>query len=193
MTAERPTLLGTGVTYSATVPFQWLPKRDRDEDGVRHLHESNEEVLRLIISMDEHPLATSEDHGENQDMARVDFKLNLLLDLVGQLVTRHLDLPRPRSIDMNAMSMAWMEDHPPTCDEDIELEVYLSPKYPRAVTLPARVHSVESHDTGFTVVAEFTTLSEPAQQALEKIIFRQHRRDIAHSRRSASDTHHLQP
>jgi hypothetical protein len=170
MIADGPILLGSGVTYSATVPFQWLPKRDRDEEDARHLHESNEEVLRLIISMDEHPLTSSEDHGDNQDMARVDFKLNLLLDLVGQLVTRHLDLPRPRSIDMNSVSMAWTDDHPPTRDAEIEIEVYLSPKYPRAVTL-----------------------RQPARQELEKIIVRQHRRDIAHSRRSAPDTHNSQP
>jgi len=193
MITNGPILVGSGISYSTTVPFQWLPKRDRGEEDVRHLHESNEEVLRLINSMDEHPLASSEDHGDNHDMARVDFKLNLLLDLVGQLVTRHLDLPHPRSIDMNSMSMGWIDDHPPGREAEIEIEIYLSSKYPRAVILPARVHSVESHQTGFTVVAEFTGLSDPAQQALEKIIFRQHRRDIAHSRRSATDTHNLQP
>jgi hypothetical protein len=65
------------------------------------------------------------------------------------------------------------------------VEVYLSPLYPRALVLPGITLAATRPD--YARVA-FHDLGKPVQDALEKLIFRNHRRRVALARRSQPRT-----
>ena len=58
----------------------------------------------------------------------------------------------------------------------------ISPSYPRPLELPAAVVKHDTLAAGVRCTAAFVGCSEPVQDWLEKLIFRHHRRRIAHAR-----------
>lgn len=171
-----------GLSYQAQVPLVW---RSLDSDqSMEALHSGNEQTLRLLAAVEEYYPDSSEDHSQNHDYARLELKLNMVLELVGQLLAAQHPLPPARGLRLNAHGAEWRENDatPPQVDDRLLLEVYLSPDMPRALRLPVRVRHVQSSVDGALVTAEVEPLSESVVELLEKFIFRRHRRSIAHSR-----------
>ena len=188
MSEENSELLGTGLFYETRIPFGWressLSPGSRD---VLQLQGSNERALHLIAFLEEHQPDPAEEAGEGDEFARLDFKLNLLLDLVGQLLLRDQRLPESCAVKICVDGMEWEGKEAPEMGQLIAMELHLTARCPTPVVLQGRVESVEPLPNRFRIVARFDTLGEPVRELLQKIVFRHHR-DRKSTRLNSSHT-----
>ena len=146
--------------------------------------EANEDILRIIASLDEHFLEGGDEHDVTaQGLQRIDFKLNLVLDLVGQVLAHHLTLPESVSVRFNTDAIQWEGLSAPDPGAVVKIELYISRKYPRAIILYGKVQAVQPVPGAFQTGVVLEGVSEIVRDALDKLIFRHHRRRVAHARR----------
>lgn len=133
-------------------------------------------LLGLLGSLDEPAPLPDDEPQLSAQLQRLDQKLDLLLGLVGQWLTRELTVPAPQPVRLGVRGAVWQASLPPGpgC-----LTLYLRPALPLALQLPARLQALADG----TVLAEFQALDPSVVEALERYIFRQHRRAVAQARR----------
>ncbi len=173
-----------GLVYRSELPLAWRQIADPAELDAEALNAGNEQTLRLLAAVEEFFPDIADEHGQSHEFARLELKLNLLLELVTQLLAAQRSLPPASPLRLNAHAVEW--DHigadPPKTGDRLLLEVYLSPEVPRPIRLPAQVLQVQAAAGEANVTAALAQLSELVVELLEKFIFRRHRRSIAHSR-----------
>jgi len=163
------------------VPFNWI---SMDESVLksqqRALHSENAHALRSILTL-EHCVTEpgDDDHGVLSEIQRLDQKINLVLELLGQLVISDSHVPDPRMLELSVVSAAWGVD-----DADISLpgfgvlKAWLNPGIPLAVQLPAVIESQAGNENSPRLRARFLQMPEPVQDGLERLVFIYHRRQI---------------
>lgn len=175
-----------GLVYQGSIALRWQPAEavpDAQEDA--RLAESNEHTLRVLLTLDDHgPEAGDETMELSQNLARLEFKLNLTLDMVGELLSYYHDTPAPVSVHLGAEGLAWKAGQALPVQQQGYVEVYLNARYPRPVILAARVQEVKKLPDGFEITALFGNIGAAVRELLQKIIFRHHRRSIALARRA---------
>lgn len=184
--SELSDVFNDNLVYEGTVPltYQYLDTMP-DDDELTLININNEKVLRMVAALDEMHIDTHEEPGHTHDIARLEFKINMLMDLVGQLLERQLELPPRRHVCINATGMQIDVSEQDTIEPGqlLRLSVFFIEAYPRPVDLFVSISSVSPHHT---VSGQVLALSESVQDLLERLIFRQHRRNVAQQRVSKS-------
>ncbi len=167
------------------MPLRWMQLTQMLTEAQRiQCQELNEEVLRTITLLDEHFSEMNDEHDvTTQGLQRIDFKLNLVLDLVGQVLAYNLTLPDAVSVSFNTDAVQWEGLSAPDPGTMVKIELYVSRKYPRAIVLYGKVQAVQPLAGTFKTGVILEGLSEIARDGLDKLIFRHHRRRVAHARR----------
>ena len=101
------------LAYEDLLPVRWRPTPQLVDDvTAQHFAERNLRVLQSCDALEEHgQLDKSDDESPHSaDLRRLDFKLNLLLDLAGQLVAASQPRLRPFTIRLNAMGASFTYD-----------------------------------------------------------------------------------
>lgn len=175
-----------GLGYSDEIPIEWesceLPEGavlDRYNAGVVR-------IVRALTSFEE----IAGDPGEEitpltHAVTRLEGKVDLLLNLVGRLVHRHVALPDRYRVRVCTGGIEWA-DSPDDIDDGASgvVVVYLQPAIPISLRVPASIRSrVRGADAVWTHL-EFAGLSSEASDLLQKYVFRHHRREIARARDS---------
>lgn len=180
MTDHTAGSLGRGLVLEERLPLRWRAAGPAGMTAV-HLQHDNEATLRALLSLDQHHIEVGEEGTEvAHELERLESKLNLVLDLLGQVLAHQLDIPPAVPVWLAAHQVEW-QGEPPAAPGGGVLELYLSTRYPRPLYLPATLHAAG----GGRVRATFGELGEPVQDLLEQLIFRHHRRQIAATRRGA--------
>ncbi len=176
--------LAEGLYYEASLPFAWrVLESVPDAAHLNYWNEYNEAALRGMAVLDEYVNQLPEDHAnQGHELARLEVKVNLVLDLVGQLLAQQLLLPEPSWLKVGARGIEWVSPQALDTGTSLLIQLYLTPNYPRPLELPATVVKHEPLAVGARSTAAFEGCSEPVQDWLEKLIFRHHRRSIAHAR-----------
>jgi hypothetical protein len=171
------------LAYHDVLPVQWRPlSRPLDRFELTGLDESNLLLLQACIAVEEHPARDmNEDLGPLAgELARLDFKLNLVLQLMSKLVSQDR-ISTPTTIQFNALGASWTALGPlPAVGERGVLRVQLRSSLPQPLELPAEVSAV----TGATVRVRFPELSEGNVKLIQKLAFLRHRRHIADARKA---------
>lgn len=176
---ETPTPAGTGLTLDERLPVRWRADSPGELAALRH---ANEDTLRTILSLDDHHVELPEESVElAHELQRLESKLNLVLELMSRVLARQLDLPPPVPLHLTAQSLEWEASAAPASGSRGWLEIYLCPRYPQPLFLPAIIEHVAPP----RVRAVFVEPGEGVQDLLETLIFRHHRRQVAASRRAA--------
>jgi hypothetical protein len=176
---------GTGLVYEDTVPLGWREAgKDISTAQILRTHQSNERVLRCLAALEEHRGETAdEEHGHvAHDLSRLESKLNLLLDMVARLLVEHVSMPTAVPVKMSGAGIRWHSASAPAAGSLLYIDIYLTPGYPSPITLYGEVSQVLPLDGGFQVDVHYRDMSDPMRSWIEKMIFRHHRRQIAHSR-----------
>jgi hypothetical protein len=188
MTNEHDNEFFDGLFYEDMLPLEWSRlEGEPDRAYLAHLNESNDDMLRMLAIMEEH-FSEKIDEGANfaAEILRLEAKVNLLLDMVGQILANHLMLPEQVPVRLGSRGIEFAHTQPPGANELVLLTLYLQQRYPRPLELIGRVVSVEDSGQGaYWVRAKYEHLSSSVQDWLEKFIFRRHRRLVAHSRSGA--------
>lgn len=135
-------------------------------------------LLGLVGSLDEPPPLPEDDPQLTAWLQRLDQKLDLLLGLVGQWLDRERPMPAAQPARLGVRGVVWQASLPPGPGL---VSVHLRPGLPVALQLPALLHVLADGQ----VLAEFQGLDAPVMDALERHIFRCHRRAVAQARRPA--------
>lgn len=158
-----------------------MPGAAETPGAAPHQQLSNEETLRVILSLDEHHVEASDENPEfAHEVQRLESKINLILELVSQVLARQLQLPGALPVRLSAHAIDWEAvGAVPAVGSPVLIEIYVCPRYPRPLFLSATVKD----SAGGRVRAAFDDLGDAVQDLLEKLIFRHHRRQIAATRR----------
>ncbi len=175
-----------GPIFEDRIPVRWRPlvSPPGEREVLQHL-EPNLTVLQVACAMGDtvSPETLDERQGLGADLARLETKLNLLLDMTGALLSRDGLLPEPVAVELTSRAIHWQTDRSPEPSEFLEIALYPCSGLPKPVILVAVAHEVQPMETGFRVGAEWFDLAPVLSDALEKMIFRNHRRRIALARR----------
>ena len=173
------------------MPLGWqVLAQPPDENALNLLNESNESFLKIFATLEDQHVPNpdgGDSYAEIQhELMRIDLKVNLLLDLVGHVLSRQLDIPERVLMRVGAHGMEWQGGSLPREGDYIKIELFLYPRYPRPLELIGHVAAIHEQGASGRVSAVFVGLSEAVEDWIEKIIFRHHRRSVAH-RRSSQD------
>jgi hypothetical protein len=174
------------LAYEDLLPVRWRAQAEPLNDVMtRHLAERNLRVLQACDALEEHGKTEKPDDESphSADIMRLDFKLNLVLDLVGQLLAASQPRVRPVPIRFNAMGAMWETSDAPAEGSRGILEITLKDLIVQPMNLPAEV--VSSGQAGAARV-RFLSIGETVADHIEKLVFRRHRRKIAGSRQQRS-------
>jgi hypothetical protein len=177
--------LADSLVYTATLPVSWEPRDEACPDSeYARISEHNEHVLRCANLLGEQLVERHEDETEaDTALMRLEAKVNLLLELVSKLEQRISQIPEASQVRLASAGMEWTSRlSPPPAGSSIWINLYIDNRIPDAMQIPARVLTLGEGRHGTIVGARFEQLGEVAQELLEKMIFRHHRRQIAKSR-----------
>ena len=175
------------LAYHDVLPVAWQPRAGAfSRFELSSLEESNLLLLQAAAAIEEHPI---HDQGEDPgplagEIARLDLKLNLVLQLLARLVMKDR-LPVPAMIQFNAHGASWTAIGPvPDIDSQGLLRIHLHASLPQSLDLP----SVISHVEGAQVKARFQELPDAVGELIQRLAFLRHRRDVADARKAREST-----
>jgi hypothetical protein len=114
------------------------------------------------------------------ELARLDLKLTLLLDLVVHLASRDLRRPDPVPVRFNAIGATVTSGklHAEVGAAGV-MHIFLRNALPQPLSLPARIAAADDRQ----VKLRFMPVAEPIADLIEKLAFRRHRRHVAGARK----------
>ncbi len=173
------------LAYEEVLPVAWNPLTGPISAAVAaSFTERNVRLLQALAAIEDHGIADKPDESA-PDLARLDFKINLLLDLVGQLVVANRPRPAPTPIRFNAQGAVWHCPAPaPAVAVPGVAEIHLRDFLAEPLRLVGTLTNVSPDGE---VTARFSPVGEPLADLLERLIFRHHRRQVAGSRQPRRD------
>ena len=175
---------GDGLILDDTRPLAWLPGALPQGSELANINADNMQLLIAEASI-EATRATEALKEESPtllyELQRLEFKLNILLRLAAELTMRQNALPKVYHIRLSAGGLEWPIDGPPAGTTGL-LQLYINPAVPQPLLMPSSVVHEETRDGERISQLRFAGVSEPVTDALEKVIFRHHRRLIASTR-----------
>lgn len=145
------------------------------------LNERNLRVLQVCSTIEEQGAVDKGDDAgmQSADILRIEAKLNLLLDLMGQLLAAQNPRPPATLLRFNALGAQWHPDTPLQPGQLGLLEIWLRDSLPQPLTLVARVTTIAADGS---ITASFAPPGDAIADLIEKLAFRRHRRQVAGSR-----------
>jgi hypothetical protein len=174
------------IAYEDLLPVRWRPASAAISDlQAQQFAERNLRVLQACDALEEHGRLekTDDDSPHSADIMRLDLKLNLLLDVVGQLLAASQERPQPVRIRFNAMGANFAWPQALAVGAHGVLEITLRDIVVQPLKLPAEV--VSGAPAG-QVRVRFVALGETVADHIEKLVFRRHRRKIAGARQQSA-------
>ncbi|WP_428634203.1 PilZ domain-containing protein [Sedimenticola sp.] len=172
-----------GVSFKGNMLLRW-EQRTIDEPSHRlESVEKNERVLKaLLLSQDiHHEYADEPGERAAADLARVEAKLDLLLDMLSQLLRNEQRAATEASVLLWLEGASWLtaDEQLPAVGDPLWLSLFIDSRLAQPLTLPAVVTEVKQQAAQSEIVVAFEVLDEPVEELLSRLIFRHHRRMIA--------------
>jgi hypothetical protein len=171
------------LAYEDVLPVAWrrFPE-PMDPAVIGSYADRNLRVLQAVSALEEHGPAekTDENAPYSAEIQRLDLKVNLLLEMMGALLTASQPRPRTAAIRFNALGGVWQAAAPfPEMGTQGVLEIYLRNCIAEPLRMVGRVASVGPDGR---VKLRFIPPGEHVADLLEKLAFRKHRRQVAGAR-----------
>jgi hypothetical protein len=144
------------------------------------LNERNASLLLTLASLvDRRADGVEEDSALNQELARLDAKLNAVIELVNRLALPSVDLPPRIPVRFNALAAELPRRFLPAPDSRVMLRIHFDACRALPLELPGRVQEGSAGELGLVA---YDGLAETVREAILKLVFRQHRRQVAEAR-----------
>jgi len=191
--------MDAGLTCSDEVPLTWEAIQ-APPSGTRlaAVNAANEALLRACGGLEEPHRGYEEVSELAQELQRLESKLDLALALLAERLRRPEDVPPLCPVRFNAHGMAWDSPAVPPVGALVRLEAYICPSFPKPLVLFGTVlrqesvaATAEAATTGNApvsrAVARFVGISLSLADALERLVFLRHRRQVAEMRGQRRD------
>jgi hypothetical protein len=176
-------VLHNELAYHDTLPLEWEPRPQAfDAFELASLEEANALLLQACVSVEEHPVRDKNEELTPlaSELARLDFKLNLVLQLLGSMSGRG-QTAVAAALRFNALGASWTANGAaPAPGARGLLKIRLRGSLPQTLNFPAEIVRVE----GLEVSARYLQLSEPVAELIQRLCFLQHRKQVADARKS---------
>ncbi len=176
-------VLRNELAYQDTLPLNWEPlARPLDAFRLGTLEEANVLLLQACVAVEEHPLRDKNEdlHPFSNELARLDFKLNLLLQMVGTLVNKTPAVDAV-PVQFNALGASWhTRGTAPAVGSQGLLHIRLRGALVQTLDLYAEITDSE----GGAVSAKFLKMPPAAGELMQQLCFLRHRKQVAGSRKS---------
>lgn len=178
--------------YSSVFPLNWS-ESEQDPDNLysQHLY-TNEVLLETLGTVDSiHSMDTGDEHAVVlQELGRLDNKITLLMNMVGKLIASRESCAVAVPVKLNTQRIIWLEkEQPPIVGMNVEIRMCLASGYPIPLVMAAEIKECnEAKDHSVEVIAEWRAIPSILEDEIGKMVFRQHRRTIAESRRHQGGT-----
>lgn len=180
--------LGDRIVYRGRLPLEWRPAHaEPTAIELSSLNNENAKLLRVFRALDEAPGESGDNNTElQQAIIKLDAKLDLILGLMGEMLSRQNVLPPAHDFALSELGLVWVEKSDQTLPEapgqPAYIDLFLKPDFPRPIKFFGHVGIKKRTTQGVQLAARFHGLSEEVRDELAKLIFRQHRRMIANRR-----------
>ncbi len=183
--------LGDALAYQDYIPVDFQYQATQPA-AIRFngINELNEEILHNILFLEKHNAEAAEDEADikSAGLASIDFKLNVILDLMLQVFASQLTIPPQQTILLTSTRLSWTCEQLYAIGDMFIIEVYLSRRFPRPLILFGPIDKLEQEEAGqFCYHIHLDGMSGSVQDLLERFIFLKHRRMIASSRRNKNN------
>jgi hypothetical protein len=176
-------ILSNELAYQDQLPVAFRPLRRLPEDAETNAFaDRNVRILQVCAALEDHGTLEKQDETAppSTDLARLEVKVNLLLELVGQLLAAHTRRPEPVMVRFNALGAQWKANDLLRVGEQGLLEIWLRESLPQPITFAAHITHVAADGN---VKASFAPPGEATADLIEKLAFRRHRRQVAGARK----------
>lgn len=175
-----------GLGYDDELAVAWEAQNVSTEEALQRMNADASRLMKAMAAMEEHSRDTSDEVSQiSQELHRLEGKLDLVLSIVAQISSEQLSLPEPCPVTVRATGLNWTQlpKGLQLTDGDCGVAVvYFYPGLPLPVRLPAKVVMLKDESTSMV----FTDLVAEVRNALERHVFRHHRRVVARVARARS-------
>jgi hypothetical protein len=172
------------VTYDDGLHVACVPLPEPFGDLQRAaMRDRNLSVLGTLAVFNERRAeAVDEDSPASQEIQRLDSKLNVLMAMMDQLLQRNAELPPRAPVSFNAVGALLPASVWPSAQEHGLVRLHFDGCLALPLELTAR--RVQERDADHIFVA-FESMDEATCDAIERLVFRHHRRKVAERRQTA--------
>jgi hypothetical protein len=175
-----------GISLYERMPFAWMPAELGDLNELDHANHEAARSLQALAVYEEAPREAASDagHHANPELAHLQVKVDVLLSLVGRLISDQSGLPARHSVVLRGASVEWSGPDAAKArpgDTGFAL-IYPNPALPLPLRLPAEVVGSVERSGARWLQTRFDHLSPAVAAGLEKMVFRRHRRQVAFSK-----------
>lgn len=176
----------SGLAYEDVAPLGFKPLAALPEGSdLQRLNAENAQVLQADSSLEEYRRVEPREDGEPlfQELQRLEFKLDVVLRVMGSLLEHQDAVPGRRKFRIYAQGIEWSETAAaPALGTRGVVSLYVNRSLPFPIELPGEVTAVLQAGGETNVRVAFQGLSVHVAELLEKFIFRHHRRLVAEAR-----------
>jgi hypothetical protein len=173
-----------GLAYADALPlgFERLEKLPEGA-ALAGMNQECQQVLVADASLDEQRAFTEkksdEEHELAEELQRVEFKVNVLIQLVARLLKQSSALPPVRSFRLNAHGLEWLPGGEEVLPGAGLVALHVSRHFPQPLLLPGRIVGQHNDAEGEWARFAFEGLTPSVVELLERHVFRHHRRLVA--------------
>lgn len=170
------------LAWEEVLPVAFVPGTvEVDERLLAHRVAANLRVLHTCEALEERRAERDDESTGSPEIARLEQKVDLLIEMVGHLVSQAGSRPPAVVASLSGDGVRWRGTAPiPEAGSLGMVEIHPREGVAEALRLPGRI--VDSGADG-RVALSFEGLAEAELDAIERFVFRQHRRKIAGRRR----------
>ena len=176
------------LSYSDYLPLEWTPGEQTGVDDKQRVA-TNIHVLSAAASVEENvPGRLQEEQPElQQELQRLDAKLQLLMDMVARLLSRDERFPQQHAVRISVDQIEVAAGLPGmTFGTEGILSLHIHPAIPAPLQFYGSVVDDTRDDDGHWLHFQPGLLSDAEKEALSRHVFRHHRRGIAAARQAGS-------
>ncbi len=179
------------LSYQDRLAVHWQVLQNAPaEMEMLHANDSNESLLKVSGLFGEHVADTEEFADLVPEFARLDLKLNLVLEFLGMLLTQTSQLPGKRLVSLSPRGVAIAGENGeefPDSGSTVVLDLYIQPNLPKPLKIFGEVVDTRYADAAHIdepcFVVRFSGINQVVEEWLEKFVFRHHRRLVAQQRK----------
>ncbi len=183
MTDESWKAFADRVAWDSRFHAVCLAAERPDTTELALINDRNASVLVAVSALMDRRSDTGEDDSPlTQEVARLDAKLNVLMEIVNRLLLPQAGLPPRIPVRVNAAGAALPWDGLPPVGTPVMLKLHFDACRALPLELPGLRMAGPTDGKGFVA---FDGLTEPVRDGIERLVFRQHRRQVAEARAHA--------
>ncbi|MBT9611797.1 MAG: PilZ domain-containing protein [Burkholderiales bacterium] len=164
----------SGISLHAHLPLAWAAAHTFPQPLVAEWMHGNLVCLQALAALESHEKEFDASATGEHAAGRLEAKVDLLLQLVGELMRKQQPSLPSVEVVLGAHEMIWEAAAPIAAGSEGVLTLFLSPRLHWPLTLPVQITGAQ----GTKVHAKLIHLSEDVQEWLERTLFRYHRRAL---------------